>query len=372
MPYVYEIVLEHAFSFLSEEYAALFRLSCASAFQHPTWLDRLYGRLAPALGAEPLVITARDRADGRLAMVLPLVRRRRGTMRVIEFADLRVSDYTAPVCDAATFELILQDKAACAALRKLLKPYDLLRIRKLGETALPLERLLGTRPRSPLGMSAHAVKLYGPYTEWRKDSIDPSYRKELDKKQRQLSRKGDVRFEVSRDPEAIKAAFQAMRHYRESRFQDDLLQKDVYFDFYLETALQGANSGFSRTYVLSVDGRPIAVVWGLAFRHQFLILMGGFDLTGFKNQSIGALTFGEIARDCIERSDTALDFTIGDESYKSLFGAQPTTMWMISAAGSPIGSLVNVIASRMPGTLKLAKDIVNRKTPGSTALAGRT
>jgi hypothetical protein len=46
-------------------------------------------------------------------------------------------------------------------------------------------------------------------------------------------------------------------------------------------------------------------------------------------------------------------------------------MWMISAAGSPIGSIVNIVASRMPGTLKLAKEIVNREAPGSTALVGR-
>jgi CelD/BcsL family acetyltransferase involved in cellulose biosynthesis len=350
----------------------MFRLTCSTAFQHQLWLDRLYGRLAPALGAKPMVITVRNSANRRLAMVLPLMRRRRGAMRVIEFADLRVSDYAAPVCDATTFEQILRDKPACEALRKLLKPYDLIRIRKLGESALPLEHLLGTRTRVPLGMSAHAAKLYGPYATWRNDTINASYRKELDKKQRQLSRKGEVRFECARDPEAIKAAFQAMRHYRESRFQDDLLQKDTYFDFYLEAALQGANSGFSRTYVMSVDGRPIAVVWGLSFRHQYLILMSSFDLSSFKNQSIGALTFGEIARDCIERGDVALDFTIGDESYKSLFGAQPSAMWMISAAGSPLGSLVNIVASRMPGTLKLAKEIVNRRTSGSTALAGRT
>jgi CelD/BcsL family acetyltransferase involved in cellulose biosynthesis len=369
---VYEIVLEKAFSFLSDEYAALFRMSCATAFQHPLWLDRLYGRVVPALGAEPLVITARQASDGRLAMVLPLLRRRRGTMRVIEFADLRVSDYVAPVCDAATFELILRDKLACEAVRKLLKPYDLLRIRKLCETVLPLERLLGTSPRSSLGMSAHAAKLYGPYSEWRNASINPSYRKELDKKYRQLCRKGEVRFECSRDPEAIKAAFQAMRCYRENRFRDDLLQKPDYFEFYLETALRGADAGFSRTYVLSLGGRPIAVVWGLAYRSQFLILMSGFDLAAFKSQSIGALTFSEVARDCIEKGDTTLDFTIGDESYKRLFGAQPTSMWMISAAGSPIGSIVNIVASRMPGTLKLAKEIVNRETPGSTAFVGRT
>jgi CelD/BcsL family acetyltransferase involved in cellulose biosynthesis len=369
---VYEIALETAFSFRSVEYAALFRASCATAFQHPLWLDRLYGRLVPALGAVHLVITARNAANGRLAMVLPLVRRRRGTMRVIEFADLRVSDYSAPVCDSATFDLILRDKAACEAVRKLLKPYDLLRIRKLGETALPLERLLGTSPRSSLGVSAHAAKLYGPYGEWRNHSINPSYRKELDKKYRQLCRKGEVRFDCVHDPEAIKAAFQAMRFYRENRFRDDLLQRTDYFAFYLDTALQGADAGFSRTYVLYLDGRPIAVVWGLAHRGQFLILMGGFDLASFKKQSIGALTFSEVARDCIEKGDTALDFTIGDESYKRLFGAQPSSMWMISAAGSPIGSIVNILASRMPGTLKLAKEIVNRETPVSTALAERT
>jgi hypothetical protein len=109
----------------------------------------------------------------------------------------------------------------------------------------------------------------------------------------------------------------------------------------------------------------------LAFRHQFLILMGGFDLANFKNQSIGSLTFGEIARDCIERGDVALDFTIGDESYKGLFGTQPSSMWMISAAGSPLGSLVNIVAARMPGALKLAREIVNRPPP-STALVART
>jgi CelD/BcsL family acetyltransferase involved in cellulose biosynthesis len=217
-----------------------------------------------------------------------------------------------------------------------------------------------------MGMSAHAVRLYGPYSQWRAENITASYRKELDKKQRQLNRKGAVQFACSRDPEVIKSTFYNMRQYRQERFQGrDLLQKPVYFDFYLEVALQGAEDGFSRTYALAIDGHPIGGVWGLHHRHQFLVLLGGFDFAAFKNQSIGALTFAEVARDCIERGDTLLDFTIGDESYKRLFGARPSGMWMISAAGTPLGRIANFVAEKVPWTMKLAKQVVNRRREAS-------
>jgi CelD/BcsL family acetyltransferase involved in cellulose biosynthesis len=365
---LYRIASEPAFDFLSPEYATLFNASCATAFQHPLWLDGLYRRLGPAHAAEPLVITARDCTNNRLAMLLPLLRRRYGPLRVIEFADLRVSDYAAPVCDADTFDAIEQHKLA-GAIRQLLKPYDLLRIGKLEETALPLERLIGTAPRLPLKMSAHAVTLGRSYDEWRSASIDRSYRKELDKKHRQLARKGYLTFDCAHGPDQIKSAIEALRQYRGSRFPDDLLQQDSYFEFYLEIAIKGAGGGFSRTYVLAIDGRPIAVLWGLASDHRFLILMSGFDLAPFKNQSIGALTFGEVARDCIERGDAMLDFTIGDESYKGLFGAQPTSMWMIADSGSSLGSIVNVVATKVPGAAKLAKDLRNWKAWKRAAVA---
>src|SRR5258708_4369402 len=75
----------------------------ATAFQHPLWLDSLYRKLVPSAAAKPLIVVVRYRATGALAAVLPLLRVRRGPMRTIEFADLRVSDYLAPVCTAKTF-----------------------------------------------------------------------------------------------------------------------------------------------------------------------------------------------------------------------------------------------------------------------------
>jgi CelD/BcsL family acetyltransferase involved in cellulose biosynthesis len=363
---VFDVAIEQSFNFLSQGYVELFGASRATAFQHPLWLDRLYAKLAQHVVAEPLIVVVRSRPDGRLAMVLPLVRQRHGIMRVIEFADLGVSDYTSPVCDDETFARILSDAAACEQIRRALKPFDLLRIKKLRDASLPLEQLLGRPARISMGMSAHAATLRGPYTDWRTANVDPSYRKELDKKSRQLHRKGTVRFDCAQDPDRIKSVFHSMRDYRRPRFAErgdgDLLQKASYFEFYLDVATNGRD-GFARTYTLSMDDRPIAGVLGLSHKGNFLVILGGFDLAGYKSQSIGALMFEQIARDCIERGDTVLDFTIGDESYKRLFGAQPSGMWMISRAGSPLGLVAGLVVDQAPWIKKVARRLVHNR-PG--------
>jgi CelD/BcsL family acetyltransferase involved in cellulose biosynthesis len=183
-----------------------------------------------------------------------------------------------------------------------------------------------------------------------------SYAKELDKKGRKLHRKGEIRFECAADPEAIRRTFHVMRDFRQRRFEDsDLLQKDTYFDFYLDTAISGAPAGLARTYTLFLDGQPIAGVWGLLHKRQFLVLLGGFDFAEYKNYSIGSLVFEEVARDCIARGDISLDFTIGDEPYKLLFGARPTRMWMITRSGSRLGSIAHFVVDQLPWAKRLAK-----------------
>lgn len=365
---MFDVGVENSFDFLSAEYAELFGNSVATAFQHPLWLHRLYGTLAPSAGAEPLIVVVRLRADGKLAMVLPLVRQRHGIMRVVEFADLRVSDYAAPICDAATFDRIARDQAACERIHQALKPFDLLRVQKLRQGTPALERLFGARGRSSMGMSAHGVALRGPYDAWRAEHIDRSYRKELDKKSRQLHRKGDVRFVSCNDSDVIKQTFYSMREYRRPRFEGrgdgDLLQKPAYFDFYLDVALSGHGT-LTRTYTLLMDERPIAGVMGLADRGRLLVILGGFDHAGFKNQSIGALTFEAIARDCIERGEKELDFTIGDEAYKRLFGSQPVPMFTVSRAGSPLGSLASLALEQAPWVKNVARRLVHKRPNGA-------
>ncbi|MCK1755992.1 GNAT family N-acetyltransferase [Bradyrhizobium sp. 137] len=352
----FDIAIEQAFDFLCPEYAELFDNSAATAFQHPQWLHSLYARLASHAGATRLIVVVRHRTTRALAMVLPLLRIRRGPIRTVEFADLRVSDYLAPVCSPGAFSQLLADESACAELRSLLRPFDLLRMTKLPDGRLPIENLLAAPRRVSMDTNAYATVLIAPFEQWRASAMDRSYQKELAKKYRQLQKKGALSFSCCNDSASMLDALKVMKKFRGPRFQSqgdgDLLQRPEYFDFYSEVALRGLGS-FVRLYAMKMDGEVIAAVLGLCHRDTFHVIMSAFDIAGYKSQSLGALMFEQVARDCIERGDQMLDFTIGDEPYKKLFGGQPSPMWAVTKAGSTAGA-VALFALKQAPWLKLA------------------
>ncbi|TIX07427.1 MAG: cellulose biosynthesis protein CelD, partial [Mesorhizobium sp.] len=133
-----------------------------------------------------------------------------------------------------------------------LRPYDLLRIGKLADRSLAMERLFGIAKRESMGMSAYSSKLEPTFASWREHQLNQSYRKELDKKSRQLGRMGEARFECAQNIDTIRTTFDALKIYRGKRFDGsngpaDLLQQQSYFDFYLAVAAEGCD-GFARTY----------------------------------------------------------------------------------------------------------------------------
>ena len=352
----FDIGIEQGFDFLSPDYAELFDNSAATAFQHPLWLDTLYTRLASHAGATPLVVVVRHRATGALAMVLPLVRIRRGPIRTVEFADLRVSDYLAPVCSPQVFSELLKDESASAEIRYLVRPFDLLRMTKLPDGRLPIENLLATPRRMAMDTNAYATVLVAPFEQWRASALDRSYQKELAKKSRQLQKKGDLSFSSCSDSASVIEVLDVMRKFRGPRFQahgdGDLLQRAEYYGFYSDVAHRGLGS-FVRLYAMKMNGEVIAAVLGLCHQGSFLVIMGAFDIAGYKSQSLGALMFEQVAKDCIERGDRMLDFTIGDEPYKKQFGAQPSPMWTVTQAGSTVGA-ISLFALKQAPWLKLA------------------
>src|SRR3954463_10702417 len=242
----FDVRVENAFDFLSDEYATLFRNSAATAFQHPIWLHGIYSKLVPAAGARPLVVVVRYRASGGLAMVLPLLRIRRGPIRTVEFADLRVSDYLAPVCSPHVFSELLKDESACAEIRCLVRPFDLLRMTKLPDGRLPIENLLAAPRRIAMDTNAYATVLVAPFEQWRASALDRSYQKELAKKSRQLQKKGSLSFSCCSDSASVLEALDVMRKFRRPRFQahgdGDLLQRPEYYGFYSDVAHRGLGS----------------------------------------------------------------------------------------------------------------------------------
>ncbi len=98
---------------------------------------------------------------------------------------------------------------------------------------------------------------------------------------------------------------------------------------------------------------------GLVHRDSLLVVMTAFDIEGYKSQSIGALMFERVAKDCIERGDRILDFTIGDEPYKQQFGGQPTPISSVTQAGSAAGAMALFALKQAPWIKQAAKRVTD-------------
>ncbi|HSR25572.1 MAG TPA: cellulose biosynthesis protein CelD, partial [Candidatus Eisenbacteria bacterium] len=224
---------EDDLDFSSFEYQDLHRRSAATLFQHPVWLRSLYGSLAPARNAVPLVVTAREEATGRLVLVLPLVARRRGPIRRVEFADLGVCDYAAAVLDPAAASALENDHVS-RDIRAALGPVDLVWVEKIPAAPELLGRLLGARETVRQRYDTHTIALGPSFEAWRQ-TLDPQFVRHLDRKRRRLRPRGELRLREVSEPDEIEDALARMRRFRQARFADrraqDLVQDPASYAF---------------------------------------------------------------------------------------------------------------------------------------------
>ena len=89
-----------------------------TAFQHPLWFDIWYRAFR---SVSPLIAIVSDTTMARKVALVPLIRHVRHGVRIVEFADLNVTDYNAPILRAGVAfdmaEARAVSKALIAALR---------------------------------------------------------------------------------------------------------------------------------------------------------------------------------------------------------------------------------------------------------------
>lgn len=329
---VLHVAVERGFDFAGGEYRALHARSSATAFQAPEWLSALHRDVAPAFGAEPVTVTARD-ANGHLMLVLPLALRRERAIATLEFADFGVCDYLAPVYDDTDLPLLLADASLPHRIDAALPRHDLLSFTKLAGAQTLLERLFPRMQHARMRISAYPAQLGTDWNDWRMQRLDSGVRKELDIKRRRLHRTGEAAFTLLRDAQEIAHAFNALRRYRSARFEaigaPDIMDHEAVFAFYRGVAIAGARDGSTRTECLSLSGEPIAVQFGLSQGGTYSMLLIGLDIARHARLSPGLLAIEDSVRAAIEAGDRVYDFTVGDHPYKLQFGAEtvPLEEW---------------------------------------------
>lgn len=313
---------EDDFDFLSSEYDDLYAQSAATPFQHGVWLDRLYTLLAPAREATKVVVTVR-RDDGHLALVLPFVRRRVGPIRLVEYADLGVADYAAPVLDGTAG--LGADPSVARRIREALGRFDLLRIERVADSPDAVTALLAGATSARHLYDTHLMSLASSVEEWR-GGLDAGFVRHLDRKHKRLRPKGEKRLLEITDVSAVDDLMRRTQEFRAARFAErrgiDLVQDPDCFEFYCAVVRDSVKTGAPGTLaVLEVGGEPVAIAFDLIAPDRDLFLLVGYDMQRLRNYSLGLLIVEELAKDAIGRGQLFFDLTVGDESYKADFGA---------------------------------------------------
>ncbi|WP_305987601.1 GNAT family N-acetyltransferase [Roseibium sp. MMSF_3544] len=338
--------IEDDFDFNSPDYTQLLANSNATAFQHPVWLEQIRNFLLKPHNARMWALTIRD-TDGSPVFVMPLVARKRRGLRLIEMPDFGVTDYNAPVMSTELAQNQEQLNSLGADLKRLLPPHDVFRIRKVrAEHHEALAALFPGKWRKH-DFSAHATDPFEDHALWRKTALRPSFVKTLDRKERGFfnSLEGRVRKLTSVDE--IESAIDFIARIRAGRFDGDLMQEEEFRRFY--AALAGEYQSFAEVYVLEAQAEMIGVVLGLVRDKRFYYLLIGCDYDTFGKYSPGYILYDEIYRLFIEEGGQVFDFTVGDERFKSQFGAKASELFEFEQGVS------------LPGKMAMAAQKTHRK-----------
>lgn len=311
-------------------------------FQAPEWLNAWFAIHQPD-GIDCKVAVVRRRGDERPLLLLPLVRERRYGLDILTLPDRGVSDYHAALLrpdldlDAATADRLW------SALADALPAADALVIeRMLPESA----KKMGLAHRSRLSkFTAHALPIDTDFATVREKRFDPSTARRLVRMRRKLSNKGKLTFDLLTGEEAIEDLDRLLA-WRRERFQEfnDPAQEAVQSAFYHRLVRDGSLARVGR---LCLDGKMVGGCLGIVDHGRILMLAVAYDLH-FSNWAPGLLTLESCMEKAAELGLTVFDLTIGDETYKTVFGVDTVELREFQLPLSLRGRLTLAVVNMKP------------------------
>jgi len=307
-----------AIAALEPEWAALHARSGAPGpFQHPAWHAAWLRHFGEGVDAVYLAV----RRGEELIGVAPL---QLGGGEARELGDPGLRDYAGPL-----------------ALEAFANDIVLALLDWVAEDMTPRLELWGMRRGDPLValFEAEAAdngwnlaiehEANAPVAELAADfesfvaSLRKHDRHELRRKMRHLEAAGAVEYRATADAEAIEAGletlFAMMRssHEGKAAFLSTAMEA-----FFRDLAATFAPLGMMRLGTLSLDGRPIAMLFTFEDERGVYLYNSGFD-PEFGQLAAGLLSKAYAIRDAIERGKRSFHFLRGDEEYKKRLGGEP-------------------------------------------------
>jgi CelD/BcsL family acetyltransferase involved in cellulose biosynthesis len=304
----------------------------ATPFQNGRWLQAWYGAFADTSGVEPLIAVISSAATNEPAVLLPLIRRTQNGIRIIEPADLDLTDYNAPLLGAAAPRDAKAARAMWKELRAALRRSgaDLIRLRKmpveLDGRPNPLALLDGAGPCS---LNGNIVVTGDDFDAWR-FTLERTVRKELERSWRVFTRDPAAKFRTITDKDEALRMLSTMEMQQGNRMQhlglNFILNDETCAAFYRNLVHDNVANGYAVLSALTVGDEVVATLLGIRQGSRYVMVRISNAGDKWSNCSPGRLiierTMAALHQDGIRQ----FDFSIGNYAYKRRFGVVHTPL----------------------------------------------
>jgi CelD/BcsL family acetyltransferase involved in cellulose biosynthesis len=292
------------------------------------------------MGARPLFVAVRDKSGAPL-MLLTLCTRRQGMLRIVEFADGGLSDYNAPLLAQNFTPSAPEMRDLWREIVAALPPVDVIRLEKMPAAFAggpnPMQAIAQTRP-----MSIDFWRVLLPKTRAEYDKrLTSTFLKELRRKNRRVEGRGKPDVIHAPTPDKALQIFDELAKFRTSRFEElgreNVLAVPQLRAFYEAVITENWSEGFTSLTSLEVGGEVIASLFALRHANTYYLLLSAFRNGEWKSASPGNVLLDRMTTYLIDSGVGVFDYTIGNESYKRDFGAEPQALLVADCAVSVLG-----------------------------------
>ncbi|MGX1319459.1 CelD/BcsL family acetyltransferase involved in cellulose biosynthesis [Bradyrhizobium sp. USDA 377] len=327
---------EIAVDFVRDWRQAALRLNAGhrTAFQDDYWLGAWYEAFGDVA---PLIAVISDVATGKDIALVPMISHVRRGSRIVEFADLGVSDNNAPILaldaapDAAAMDAI--GKALVDALRALPDRFDLLRLKKMpAQVGSKPNPLVSLGRAGSCSVNGNLVLIGDDYEDYRA-SIR---RLQLPRCWRVFSRLGNARFEIATDAGRAREILDVMDMQQAERMRQlgspFVLNDDVHARFYREVARQGVAEGYAVISALVCDKGIVGTTLGVRYGSTYFLLRISHSGKTWANFSPGLLATERTMAALHAEGVRRFDLSVGNQDYKRRLGAEQVPLTDASVA----------------------------------------
>jgi CelD/BcsL family acetyltransferase involved in cellulose biosynthesis len=337
-------------------------------FQTEHWLSHWYASFSGRTDVEPLLVHVAD-SKGQDALALPLILRRE-RLRTVEFADLGITDYNAPLLGPAAPTDEPAARSLWRAVRAALPPADLIEftkvLTKIGDRPNPLVQALGGEVSNLFG---NYVRIDTDYETWLR-SLAKDNRKELGRFWRVFTRDERAQFVFAEDPETVDKIYGYLTAQQSARIRSlglpYLLDEPDYDAFYRELLLDGLKDGSAKLSALTAGDELVAGLFGIAHGDHYSMVRISTAGGEWANCSPGRLLIERTMEALHRQGFRTFDFTIGDYGHKRSFEVEHIPLVNIHESVSWRGwgtvgyEGAKAFVKRHPSIERLARKVLRR------------